>query len=109
MGGQPTHGCQHDLPGGTMTSSNIEREDITAASSRAWRTTLDRTRGERQQRGEQYQPRHRREHDDGELPVTGTTTQERTESPPPSLKWEFPFVYGALRAAAGPILPWLSR
>jgi hypothetical protein len=73
------HRCQHDLPGGTMTSSNIEREDITAASSRAWRETLDRTRGKRQQPGEQYQPRHRREHDDGELQATGTTTHERTE------------------------------
>ena len=92
-----------------MTSSNIDREDITAASSRAWRKTLDRTRGERQQRGEQYQPRHRREHDDGELLATGPTSHERTESPPPSLKWEFPFPYGALRAAVGPIVPWLSR
>ena len=93
-----------------MTSSNIEREDITAASSRAWRKTLDRTRGERQQRGEQYQPRHRREHDDDdELQATGTTTHERTESPPPSLKWEFPFLHGALRAAVGPIVPWRSR
>jgi hypothetical protein len=92
-----------------MTSSNIEREDIDDASSRAWRKTLDRTRGERQQRGEQYQPQHRREQDDGELPVTGTTTHRRTESPPPSVKWEFPFVYGALRAAVGPIVPWLSR
>ena len=59
-----------------MTSSNIEREDIAAASSRAWRKTLDRTRGERQQRGEQYQPRHRRENDDGELPATGPTSHE---------------------------------
>ena len=87
-----------------MTSSNIDREDITAASSRAWRKTLDRTRGERQQRGEQYQPRHRREHDDGELPATGTTTQERTESPPPSVKWEVSVPIRALRAAVGPIV-----
>ena len=110
MGGQPTcTDARTTYRGGTMTSSNIDREDIDDASSRAWRKTLDRTRGERQQRGEQYQPRHRREHDDGELPATGTTTHERTESPPPSLKWEFPFRYGTLRAALGPIAPWLSR
>jgi hypothetical protein len=50
----------------TMTSSDNEREDIDDANSRAWRVTLDRTRTERQQRGEHYQPRHRRELGNGE-------------------------------------------
>ena len=92
-----------------MTNSNTEREDITEDSNRAWRKTLDRTRGQRQQRGEQYQPRHRRVQDDDESPAIVTTTAGRTESAPPSLKWEFPFVYGALRAAIGPIVPWRSH
>ena len=49
-----------------MTSSDTEREDVADTSSRAWRETLDRTRAERLQRGERYQPRHRRERDNGE-------------------------------------------
>ena len=53
-----------------MTSSDTEREDIADDSSNAWRVTLDRTRTERQQRGEQYQPRHRRDRDTGELQET---------------------------------------
>jgi hypothetical protein len=55
-----------------MTSGDNEREDVDDASSRAWRVTLDRTRTERQQRSEQYQPRHRRERDKGELRGCGS-------------------------------------
>jgi hypothetical protein len=69
-----------------MTSSKIEGEEISDANSRAWRKTLDRTRRERQQRGEQYQPRHRREQGDGDMQATGTTPAGRPQSPPPSLK-----------------------
>jgi hypothetical protein len=54
-----------------MTGRSNEREDITEDSSRAWRKTLDRTRRERQQRGEHYQPRHRGEQADRELQTTG--------------------------------------
>ena len=49
----------HDPRGWAMASSTNEREDITEDNSRAWRKTLDRTRWDRRQRGENYQPRHR--------------------------------------------------
>jgi hypothetical protein len=48
-----------------MTMSDDERRDVTLASTETWRDTVLHIRQERRQRGEKYDPRHRRGQTDG--------------------------------------------